>query len=189
MRGRARLAAQVAAVALVAALLALLGWRTLREDEGQGLARAVSTGKPVPAPGFDLERLDADGRISLDSLRGKPTVINFWASWCVPCEEEVPLLERAWQDRRDEGLVVLGIDVQDFKSDARRFARENGITYPIVHDGPGEVMRRYDLTGLPETYFLDRQGRLVCGHIIGGVHVDDTIEEKFRACVDEILES
>jgi cytochrome c biogenesis protein CcmG, thiol:disulfide interchange protein DsbE len=184
-----RLAAQAAAVALVAGLLGLLVWRTARDDEGQGLARAVAAGEPVAAPAFDLERIDRDGRVSLASLRGQPAVINFWASWCKPCEEEVPLLEQVWRDHRDEGLVVLGVDSQDFRGDARRFARENGITYPIVHDGPGDVMRRYDLTGLPETYFLDRAGRLVCGHIIGGVHVNDEIEETFRECVDEILHS
>jgi cytochrome c biogenesis protein CcmG, thiol:disulfide interchange protein DsbE len=184
-----RLAAQAAAVGLVAALLLLLVWRTVRDEEGEGLARAVSSGKPVAAPDFDLERLDQEGRLSLDSLRGRPAVINFWASWCNPCKEEVPLLEQVWQEHRDEGLVVLGVDSQDFRGDARRFARRNGMTYPIVHDGPGDVMRRYDLTGLPETYFLDRRGRLVCGHIIGGVHVNDEIEGKFRECVDAILRS
>jgi cytochrome c biogenesis protein CcmG, thiol:disulfide interchange protein DsbE len=184
-----RLAAQAAAVGLVAALLLLLVWRTVRDEEGEGLARAVSSGKPVAAPDFDLERLDQEGRLSLDSLRGRPAVINFWASWCNPCKEEVPLLEQVWQEHRDEGLVVLGVDSQDFRGDARRFARRNGMTYPIVHDGPGDVMRRYDLTGLPETYFLNRRGQLVCGHIIGGVHVNDEIEEKFRECVDAILRS
>jgi cytochrome c biogenesis protein CcmG/thiol:disulfide interchange protein DsbE len=187
--GRLRLGAQAAAVALVAALLLLLVWRTVREEEGEGLARAVAAGEPVTAPGFDLERIDAEGRLSLDSLRGQPAVINFWASWCKPCEEEVPLLEQVWREHRDEGLVVVGVDSQDFTGDARRFAERNGITYPLVHDGPGDVMRRYDLTGLPETYFLDRQGRLVCGHIIGGIHVNDEIEGKFRECVDEILRS
>ena len=184
-----RLAMQAAAVALVAALLLLLVWRTVRDEEGQGLARAVASGEPVPAPAFDLERLDAEGRVSLDSLRGQPAVINFWASWCKPCEEETEVLEEAWREHRDEGLVVLGIDSQDFRGDARRFARKNGMTYPIVHDGPGDVMRRYDLTGLPETYFLDREGRLVCGHIIGGINVSDDLEETFRTCVDAILRS
>jgi cytochrome c biogenesis protein CcmG/thiol:disulfide interchange protein DsbE len=186
---RLRLLAQIAAVALVAALLALLVWRVVREDEGEGLARAVAAGRPVDAPEFDLERLDTEGRLSISSLRGKPAVINFWASWCRPCEDEVPLLEEVWRDHRDEGLVVVGIDSQDFRGDARRFARRNGITYPIVHDGPGNVMRRYDLTGLPETYFLDREGRLVCGHIVGGIDVDAEIEEMFRTCVREILRS
>jgi cytochrome c biogenesis protein CcmG, thiol:disulfide interchange protein DsbE len=186
---RLRLVAQLAAVALVAALLALLVWRVVRDDEGQGLARAVAAGRPVSAPEFDLERLDAEGRLSLESLSGKPAVINFWASWCKPCEEEAEVLEQAWQEHRGDGLVVLGIDVQDLRGDARRFARRNGITYPIVHDGPGEVMRRYDVAALPETYFLDRQGRLVCAHILGAINVNDEIEETFRSCVDEILGS
>jgi thiol-disulfide isomerase/thioredoxin len=186
---RLRLVAQLGAVALVAALLALLVWRVVRDEEGEGLARAVAAGRPVAAPDFDLERLDAEGRLSLESLRGNPAVINFWASWCKPCESEVPILQEVWQEHRDEGLVVVGVDSQDFRRDARRFARRNGITYPIVHDGPGDMMRRYDLTGLPETYFLDRDGRLVCGHIIGGIDVDDEIEETFRSCVDEILRS
>ncbi len=127
--------------------------------------------------------------MSLASLRGKPAVINFWASWCAPCKDEIPVLEETWREHRDDGLVVLGIDSQDFKGDARKFARETGISYPIVHDGPGNTMRAYDLTGLPETYFLDRNGRLVCGHIVGGVHVNDDIEGKFRECVEQVLRS
>jgi cytochrome c biogenesis protein CcmG/thiol:disulfide interchange protein DsbE len=99
------------------------------------------------------------------------------------------VLEQTWREHRGDGLVVVGIDSQDFKGDARKFARETGISYPIVHDGPGKTMREYDLTGLPETYFLDRNGRLVCGHIIGGVHVNDDIEEKFRECVEQVLRS
>jgi cytochrome c biogenesis protein CcmG, thiol:disulfide interchange protein DsbE len=186
---RLRLVAQICAVGLVASLLALLVWKVTREEEGAGIARALSLGEPVAAPDFDLPRLDGDGRISLASLEGKPAIINFWASWCKPCEEEVPVLEQAWRDHRDEGLVVLGIDSQDFEGDARAFARENGISYPIVHDGPGDTMRAFDLTGFPETYFLDREGRLVCGHIVGGVHVNDEIEGKFRECVQQVLRS
>ena len=189
MAGRVKLGAQALAVGLVAALLALLVWRVVRDEEGQGLARAVAAGRPVTAPAFDLERLDTEGRLSLESLRGKPAVINFWASWCAPCKDEIPVLEETWREHRDAGLVVLGIDSQDFKGDARKFARETGISYPIVHDGPGNTMRAYDLTGLPETYFLDRNGRLVCGHIVGGIHVNDDIEGKFRECVEQVLRS
>jgi cytochrome c biogenesis protein CcmG/thiol:disulfide interchange protein DsbE len=186
---RLRLVAQICAVGLVASLLALLVWKVTREEQRAGIAQAVELGEPVAAPDFDLPRLDGDGRISLESLRGKPAIINFWASWCKPCEEEVPVLEEVWRDHRGDGLVVLGIDSQDFRGDAQKFARENGISYPIVHDGPGETMRAYDLTGLPETYFLDRDGRLVCGHIVGGVHVNDEIEGKFRECVEQVLRS
>jgi cytochrome c biogenesis protein CcmG, thiol:disulfide interchange protein DsbE len=186
---RLRLVAQICAVGFVASLLVLLVWKVTREEQRTGIAKALSLGQPVAAPAFDLPRLDTEGRVSLASLKGKPAIINFWASWCKPCEEEVPVLEATWREHRDDGLVVLGIDSQDFKGDARTFAKENGMTYPIVHDGPGGTMRSYDLTGLPETYFLDRDGKLVCGHIIGGVHVNDEIEGKFRECVEQVLRS
>jgi cytochrome c biogenesis protein CcmG/thiol:disulfide interchange protein DsbE len=186
---RLRLVAQICAVGLVASLLVLLIWKVTREEQRAGIAKAVSLGQAVDAPAFDLPRLDAAGSVSLASLRGKPAVINFWASWCKPCEEEVPVLEQTWRQHRRDGLVVLGIDSQDFTGDARKFARDNGISYPIVHDGPGSTMRAYDLTGLPETYFLDRNGKLVCGHIVGGVHVNDEIEGKFRQCVEQVLRS
>ena len=187
--GRLKLVAQACALGLVASLLVLLVWKVTREEQRAGIAKALAVGTPVAAPDFELPRLDRDGSVSLASLRGKPAVINFWASWCKPCEEEVPVLEQTWREHRDQGLVVLGIDSQDFKGDARKFAREAGISYPIVHDGPGDTMRAYDLTGLPETYFLDREGRLVCGHIVGGVHVNDEIEGKFRECVEQVLRS
>jgi cytochrome c biogenesis protein CcmG/thiol:disulfide interchange protein DsbE len=186
---RLRLVAQICAVGLVVSLLVLLVWKVTREEQRAGIAKALSVGEPVDAPHFDLPRLDQEGTMSLASLRGKPAVINFWASWCAPCKDEIPVLEQTWREHRDDGLVVLGIDSQDFKGDARKFARETGISYPIVHDGPGNTMRAYDLTGLPETYFLDREGRLVCGHIVGGVHVNDEIEEKFRECVEQVLRS
>ena len=186
---RLRLVAQVCAVGLVVSLLVLLVWKVTREEQRAGIAKAVSMGESVDAPAFDLPRLDAGGNVSLASLKGKPAVINFWASWCAPCKDEVPVLEETWRKHGRDGLVVLGIDSQDFKGDARKFARENGISYPIVHDGPGDTMRSYDLTGLPETYFLDREGKLVCGHIVGGVHVNDEIEGKFRQCVEQVLRS
>jgi cytochrome c biogenesis protein CcmG/thiol:disulfide interchange protein DsbE len=186
---RLRLVAQICAVGLVVSLLVLLVWKVTREEQRAGIAKAVSMGEPVDAPAFDLPRLDKGGNVSLASLKGKPAVINFWASWCAPCKDEVPVLEETWRKHGRDGLVVLGIDSQDFKGDARKFARENGISYPIVHDGPGDTMRSYDLTGLPETYFLDREGKLVCGHIVGGVHVNDEIEGKFRQCVEQVLRS
>jgi cytochrome c biogenesis protein CcmG, thiol:disulfide interchange protein DsbE len=157
----AKLIGQVAAVALVGALLALLAWKVVRDDGGGGLIQRVERGERPDAPAIMLDRLDRAGTLSLGSLRGKAVVLNFWASWCVPCKEEAPLLEQAWREHRDRGLVVLGVDARDFKGDARKFMRRFGLTYPIVHDGPGATLGRWGVTGFPETFFIDRAGKVV----------------------------
>ncbi len=129
MAGRAKLVAQALAVTLVASLFALLAWQLLRnEREGDLEGRA---------PAFTLPRLDAPGSLSLASLRGKAVVLNFWASWCDPCEEEAEELEAAWRTYRERGLVVVGVDSEDFDEDARGFMRRYGITYPVVRAKPG----------------------------------------------------
>jgi cytochrome c biogenesis protein CcmG/thiol:disulfide interchange protein DsbE len=160
--GRVRLAGQVAAIGLVAALLALLVWKVVKDETGGGsLVERVDRGERPAAPGLELDRLDEEGRLSLQSLRGKAVVLNFWASWCVPCKEEAPLLEATWRRHRDDGLVVLGVDAQDFRGDARSFMERYGITYPVVHDGRGSTLGRWGVTGFPETFFIDRSGNVV----------------------------
>jgi cytochrome c biogenesis protein CcmG/thiol:disulfide interchange protein DsbE len=166
--GWLRRGGQAAAVALVASLLGLLVWK-LATDEGSAVAKDLAEGKSPAAPGFTLPRLDRDGDLSLSSLRGKAVVVNFWASWCGPCKDEAPLLEAASRRYRSRGLVVVGIDAHDFESDARRFLDKYGVTYPTVFDGPGKTLPRYDVTGFPETFFVDRRGRLVGERITGPV--------------------
>jgi cytochrome c biogenesis protein CcmG/thiol:disulfide interchange protein DsbE len=183
---RVRLVGQVLAVSLVAALLGLLAWRLTHEAGGEVRA-ALDRGERPPAPAFTLPRLDAEGDLSLASLRGKPVVVNFWASWCGPCEEEAPVLEAAWREHRDQGLVVVGIDYDDFRTDARRFAEKNGMTYPLVYDRGGDVAKEYGLTGVPETFFIDRQGRLVGEPVVGGIEARDELRERFDAGLAAIL--
>ena len=178
MATRLKLGGQVLAVGVVVALLGLLVWK-LATDEGSGVAQALEEGKVVDAPNFTLPRLDREGELTLSSLRGKAVVINFWASWCEPCKQEVPVLEAAWRKYRSRGLVVVGIDAQDFKGDARRFMRKYGMTYPVVHDGPGETLGDWDLTGFPETFFVDRGGRLV-GRRVAGEIDRRTLEENIE---------
>lgn len=150
---------QALAIAVVLALLAVLAWRVVRKSEG-GAAAAIRRGEHPVAPNFDLSRLDGPGRLRLSTLRGKAVVLNFWASWCIPCKKEAPLLEAAWQRWRSKGVVVVGVDANDFKSDARRFAHRYGITYPLVNDGPGNWLDDYGLTGFPETFFVRPDGHL-----------------------------
>jgi cytochrome c biogenesis protein CcmG/thiol:disulfide interchange protein DsbE len=169
MAGRAKIVLQAAAVLVVAFLIALLGWQVFRTDQGRALGSAVSAGSAPRAPDFTLEYLDGDGKMRLSSLRGKVVVLNFWASWCLPCKDEAPILEAAWQRYRHRGLVVVGIDAQDFKGDGRRFAERYGLSYPILFDGHGSTLGRYGVSGFPETWFVDRQGRLVVERIQGPV--------------------
>ena len=174
-------------MALVAALLALLVWKVATDDPSE-IPAAVAKGDAPAAPEFELRRLDEPGTLSLSSLRGKAVVINFWASWCEPCKQEAPLLEAAWRKYRDQGLVVVGIDTKDVDDDALRFARENDITYPLVHDGPGELFETYGLMALPETFFVDRKGRLVGEHIIGEINSDED-KARFEASIRAALNS
>jgi cytochrome c biogenesis protein CcmG/thiol:disulfide interchange protein DsbE len=165
----ARFLLQGTALAVIALLFAVLTSRVLTKDEARGLAAAVEAGETPAAPDFDLPLLNGGGNLRLSSLEGKAVVINFWASWCEPCEEEAPRLQGAWERWRDRGVVVIGVDAQDFRSDARRFVERFGITYPIVHDKDGYTLGRYGWDGFPETWFVGRSGKLVGERVQGPV--------------------
>ena len=160
-------ALQAVTVAAVAGLLGLLIWKVVHQTKGA--ASELAQGKSPRAPHFDLSRLDTKGKLALASLRGKVIVLNFWASWCQPCKAEAPRLESAWRQWRSQGVVVVGVDAQDFSGDARSFMRRYGMTYPNVHDGPGDVLPKYGVTGFPETYFVARNGRLVGERVEGEI--------------------
>lgn len=172
MTGRAKSVGQVVAIAAVASLLALLVWK-LAFGNGNGAAGSLAKGENPVAPAFTLTRLDAaGGTLSLASLKGKPVVVNFWASWCVPCKDEAPELQKTYEQYRAQGLVVLGVDAQDFRQDARRFMKRFGLTYPVVYDGRGSTLGKWGVTGFPETFFVDREGRLVGERIQGGIETE-----------------
>lgn len=140
---------------LVVGVLALFGLSLLR---GPLVASSPLVGKP--APGFTLATLEG-GRVGLETLRGKPVVLNFWASWCVPCRTEMPLLERAWRAHAGEGLAVVGVVYADSNENARGFYKELDLTFPSLIDASGKTAVDYGVTGLPETYFIDRSGVIV----------------------------
>jgi cytochrome c biogenesis protein CcmG/thiol:disulfide interchange protein DsbE len=171
-QGSIQRVAQVIALVGVAALLGLLIWRVAFKDT-TGAADELAAGKLVHAPAFTLERLDAEGgRLALADLRGKAVVVNFWASWCIPCRDEAPVLQETYERYRDQGLVVLGVDVNDFKADARRFMKRYGITYPVAYDGKGSTVGKWGVRGFPETFFVDRSGTLVGERIEGAVDIE-----------------
>ena len=171
-------------VLAAALLLALLTYGVLAQPVDTTIDDALARSQAVAAPGFELEVLApargkgpasraftsaaADGRVALEELRGRPVVVNFWASWCEPCREEAPLLQAAWQDARQRGVLFVGLDMQDARGDARAFLREFSITYPNVRDPGEKVARRWRLTGLPETFFINAKGEVVA-HVIGAI--------------------
>lgn len=183
MARRVKLILQAAAVLVVALLVALLGWKVLEQEEGRGLSDALERGERPSPPPLTFETLEGEGTIRLADYWGKAVVLNFWASWCQPCKKEAPLLQETWERYRDDGLVVLGIDAQDFRSDARGFVERYGLTYPIAYDGNGASLGRFGNTGFPETWFLGRDGRLVGEHIIGEFDAEQ-LEENVQAALD-----
>lgn len=156
---------------LMAAVLVLgVGWTALTRP-----AAGATTGGAIPsprqgfaAPDFELELLDG-GIVRLSELRGQVVVLNLWASWCPPCQAEMPALQRLHAQRADQGVVVLALNstVQDSEADARAFAAERGLTFPIALDPSGEATRAYQVRALPSTYFIDRRG-IIRRVVIGG---------------------
>jgi len=181
MSSRLKLGAQALAVGLVLGLLALLIWK-VTHNSGGGVASKIDHGHIAPAPDFTLGRLDGQGDLRLAALRGKPVVLNFWASWCYPCNQEASTLEAAAHEWSGKATVV-GVDVRDATGDARKFLRQHGISYPVVHDNRDSMWPSYGLTGLPETFFVDPRGRVV-GHVAGQISASDLrrgIEEARKA--------
>jgi cytochrome c biogenesis protein CcmG, thiol:disulfide interchange protein DsbE len=109
--------------------------------------------------GQQIRLTDLDGRpLSIASLKGHPVWINFWATWCPPCQKETPDLRAAYEAHRAEGLILIGIDVQEQESGVRDYVTRYGLTYTIGMDITGAIFRTYRVFGLPTHYFIDRDG-------------------------------
>ena len=136
-----------------------------------------------PAPSFRVALLGG-GETSLQSLQGKPIIVNFWASWCYPaCYEEAPLLEATWRKYREQGLVMLGVVINDKEPNAREFMKRFDFSFPNGMDPGSKISIDFGVYGVPETFFIDRQGRIVYKHV--GALEPRLMEERVRALLAE----
>ncbi len=182
---RSRLATILQALGALSAagFVGLLVYGVMAKAPDKTIDSALAESRAVPAPGFELavlanghagplsatwRRAAEDGRVALAELRGTPVVLNFWASWCDPCQVEAPILERGWRSARPRGVLFVGLDQQDVPEDALAFMRQFGHDFPTVRDPTGATARRWGVTGIPETFFISRDGNVV-GHVIGTV--------------------
>ena len=126
----------------------------------QGYLRVYDVQSGDRAPGFQLADDQGLG-VSLDDYRGKVVLLNFWATWCPPCVQEMPSLNATYERLRDDGFVVLGISVDEDEEQYSRFLREAGVTFPTVRDPERLVSSRYGTLKYPESYLISREGRVL----------------------------
>ncbi len=172
----------VVLVVLVLVIGVIVSVTTLRgRDEGLAAVGALAVGEP--ASDFTLPALDRT-EVSLSQFRGQPVLVNFWASWCAPCRQEMPELVRAYEAHKAEGFVVLGLNLTflDSLSEVQAFVTEFDMTFPILLDGDGAVVESlYQIPGLPMSLFIDRKG------IIRRIHVGILDSKQVDRYVEEIL--
>jgi cytochrome c biogenesis protein CcmG, thiol:disulfide interchange protein DsbE len=142
------------------ALIALLVYGLVAVGESTTIDDAVAQGERPVAPDKRLPKLGG-GEASLADFKGKPIVVNFWASWCDPCKDEAPALVRAQKKLEAAGGTIVGVTVDDSTPDSVKFAKEHGLDFPSLRDVDGELGERYGRTGVPETFVIDREGRVV----------------------------
>jgi cytochrome c biogenesis protein CcmG/thiol:disulfide interchange protein DsbE len=147
---------------IIGPLLALLAYGFSRDSH-----YIVSPLLAKPATPFTLSLFNGR-KLTLEDLRGKAVFLNFWASWCVPCRDEARELEAAWQKVKDKNMVFLGVAVQDTDKDALEFLKEFKVTYPNGKDETAKIAVDYGTWGIPESFFIDPQGRITYKHV-GGI--------------------
>ena len=146
------------------------------------LARALDKG--VPAPEIGLKDL-AGHAVSLAELKGRVVVVDFWASWCAPCREELPVLEALYRKYREQGLVIVGVGLDKDPKNLTKFLRASPLTFTVVHDAAGAVADRYSPPKMPSSYLIDRKG--IVRHVHAGFRAADkaAIERELKALLAE----
>ena len=154
---------------------------------GAPLSSSPSPREGFLAPDFTLDTLDGN-RVTLSELRGKVVVVNFWATWCLPCRAETPALEKSYAQYKDSGVVILGVNLtnQDVVSEVESFVQEFKLTYPILLDREGSISNSlYQIRGLPTTFFINREG-IIRTVLVGGPMSETFIRSKIEALLQEV---
>ena len=151
---------------LIAGFMALMALGLIGKTSATGKSGEALVGKQSPP--FESLDIGTGQVVSLADYEGMPIMINFWASWCPPCRAEAPGLEKIWRENMDSGLVLLGVNVQDAEGDALKYLKDFGITFPNILDHGGQITIDYGVTGLPVTFFVNRDGR-VLGRWVGAI--------------------
>jgi cytochrome c biogenesis protein CcmG, thiol:disulfide interchange protein DsbE len=174
-----------AVIAAAAALLVLLAYGVASQGTDTSIDDALSKGKRLRAPEASLPLLEGEGERSLADYRGKVVVLNFWASWCPPCVDELPLLERTQRRIDGSNAIVVGVNYKDIPEDALNFVRRFRLSYPSLRDRDGEYAEEYGARAFPETFVIDRRGRIAA--LRRGPVDDDWLEETLpRLLAEEV---
>ena len=154
---------------------------------GAPMSSSPSPREGFLAPDFTLDSLDGN-KVTLSELRGKVLVVNFWATWCLPCREETPALEKSYEQYKASGVIILGVNMtnQDVVSEVESFVQEFRLTYPILLDRDGSVSNTlYQVRGLPTTFFVNREG-VIRTVLVGGPMSETFIRSKIEALLQEV---
>ncbi len=145
---------------------------------------AVAGSSSGPAPDFSLQSLDGS-TVRLSDLKGQVVLINFWATWCAPCREEMPLLDAIYQKYNRLGVELLGINVEDDASGAQKYLNETPVTFPILFDPDGRVSKQYQVKAMPSTILVDRHGNVRHIHYGYKPGYENDYQDQIRALIRE----
>ena len=163
---------------LIAGFTTFLAIGVLGTSTATGRSGKELVGKKTP---FFVAPKVGGQLISLEDYKERPLILNFWASWCPPCRDETPGMERVWRKYKDEGVIILGINVQDGEKEAERYISEFGVTFSNALDLDGSITVDYGITGLPVTFFINKKG-FVIGRWVGSIS-----EEKLDNWVSSLI--